>query len=105
VSDVTDEDVDRGRDAWNSGFLAGATSQPPSRWIVETVLAAVLPEHDKRVRAEVLREAAEMLDKARKASPTPTLGSGATEYWRGYRTAAAEGAAAFRARADAEEGK
>jgi len=52
MSDFADEDIQRGRNALPQSFLL------PSE--VAAVLAAVLPEYRKRVRAEALREAADV---------------------------------------------
>jgi DNA-binding FadR family transcriptional regulator len=61
VTDFTNEDVERGAEAWDAlmGNRYGIEAVDELRGEVECILAAVLPEHDKRVRAEALREAAD----------------------------------------------
>ena len=59
-SDFTDEDVQRGARAWIAMDSVGS-GRAVGRSASRAVLAAVLPEYAKRVRAEALREAAEDL--------------------------------------------
>jgi hypothetical protein len=61
MADFTDEDVQRGARA-ATGYLDAVTaSEWDERDLASSVLAAVLPEYAKRVRAEALREAADDL--------------------------------------------
>jgi hypothetical protein len=67
----TDDDVQRGADALRySDALTGNDDGTPTHYVVDAenveyltavILAAVLPAHDERVRAEALREAADDL--------------------------------------------
>jgi len=60
MTDFTDEDVQRGV-AWTQAAFPNDAA-----WMVEDdvrgILAAVLPEYAKRVRAQALRQAADTLD-------------------------------------------
>jgi len=83
MTDFTDDDVAAAQSAWRQVFGGYAAGEE-----IETVLAAVLPEYRKRVRADALREAADWW---------ATNGDQqAKETW-------AEVSAWLRARADAEE--
>jgi len=66
MTDFTDEDVERGWDALEAAHEAtyhvhAAECCIETDKYVRSVLAAVLPEYAKRVRAEALREAADDL--------------------------------------------
>jgi hypothetical protein len=86
MSDFTDEDVQRASDTLNA-VTNGGMYDPMG--VAQVVLAAVLPEYDKRVRAQALREAADDLDMA------------VWKCWEDHNKAVR----LVRARADAEEGK
>jgi hypothetical protein len=121
-SDFTDEDVARGADACRDLWAAGLYTGPPSNeQIARAVLSAVLPvreaaaqavlsevisAHDKRVRAEALREAATevrtLAVNGENDGLTWTPGNAETE---AYNEGIKEAWECIRARADAEEGK
>lgn len=58
------DDVQRGALAWDAlmGNRYGAEAVNELRSEVECILAAVLPAHDKRLRAQVLNEAADEIE-------------------------------------------
>ena len=85
MSDFTDEDVQRAESAL-AEYRPHMDALVRAR-IVGTILAAVLPEHDKRVRAEAYQEAA---DERHAISEAWNAGTSGIQTW-------------LRARADAEE--
>jgi len=56
MADFTIEDVQRGADVIYGVRYGGSMTAAEN--LVDAILAAVMPAHDKRVRAEALREAA-----------------------------------------------
>lgn len=56
MTDFTDEDVERGSEAVAKAYAGATPDWPNDAGLASMVLAAVLPEHDKRVRAEAYAE-------------------------------------------------
>jgi hypothetical protein len=95
MSDFTDDDVERAVAAlWDKAAAQGHVHDESDsiRAVAEIVLAAVLPEHDKRVRAEVWHEG------FRVGWDHCQDGNYGTDWWDDDTTSPY-------ARADAEEGK
>jgi hypothetical protein len=65
VSDFTDEDVQRGAEAY-AGWLEHGAPHASAEWeeaVAVAVLTAVLPAYTARVRADALREAADAYER------------------------------------------
>lgn len=67
MSDFTAEEVEAALAIWKPG------KSPVTRPQVQGILAAVLPAHDRRVKAETLREEADDLDAFREGAYGPDL--------------------------------
>lgn len=98
----TPEQIDRVEQILEDWF---GHEEPTSRSDATDFLKDIGPLIYEQGRRDALNEAADKLRSAAAKAPRPMLDSGAYDYWRGYRTAAIEGANAFdelRARAVGE---